>query len=147
MPSNTFAGVVEIDKLPSHFGLTVRLAFFPVSRADSPPPYDGDPPTDAVTDCVELYNEFDLETAIHESTRTIPFSLEHPAGHYYLQLRTLLYRKQNGKVFAQAEQFFFGHRPLALLDDLPSVKLPVEWPSIPLDGLGHYGTVEPQDGR
>jgi hypothetical protein len=147
LSKRTFAGLVEIDKLPPHFGLTVSLAFFPVSDADAPAPYNGDPPADAVTDCPELYSEVDLDTESRESTRAIPFSLERPTGHYYLQLRTLLYRKQEGKVFAQAEQFFFGRRPLALLNDLPSVTLPVEWPSIPLDELGHYGTIEPQEGQ
>jgi len=147
LSTKTFAGEIEIDKLPPHFGLTVSLAFFPVTGPDALPPYDGDPPPDAVTDCPDLYNQVDLDTEIVESVRTIPFSIEHASGHYYLQLRTLLYRQQDGKVFVQAEQFFFGRRPLALLDDLPSVVLPVEWPSIPLDELGHYGTVEPQEGR
>jgi hypothetical protein len=147
LPSKTFAGVIEIDKLPPHFGLTVSLAFFPVSGANAPVPYNGDPPAGVETECPELYSEVDLDTEIHESKRTIPFSLEHASGHYYLQLRTILYRKQDGKVFAQAEQFFFRRRPLALIDDLPSVTLPVEWPSIPLDELGHYRTVYPQKGQ
>ena len=141
------AGEIEIANLPSHFGLTVSLAFFPVSAPDAPAPYDGDPPGDVVIDCEELYNEVDLDTEVEQPVRTIPFSVKRPAGSYYLQLRTLLYRKQDEKVFAQAEQFFFGRRPLTLLDDLTSVTLPVEWPSIPLDELGHYGTIEPRKGR
>ena len=147
MTQKKFAGEIEIADLPPHFGLTVSLAFFPVSAPDAPAPYDGDPPGDAVIDCAELYNEVDLDIEVNQATRTIPFSIERPAGNYYLLLRTLLYRKQDEKVFAQAEQFFFGRRPLTLLDDLPSVTLPVEWPSIPLDELGHYGTIEPQKGR
>lgn len=147
LPQKQFAGEIEIADLPPHFGLTISLAFFPVSAADAPAPYNGDPPGDAVTDCPELYNQVDLDTEVQQSTRTLPFSIERPAGHYYLQLRTLLYRKQDGKIFVQAEQFFFGRRPLTLLDDLPSVTLPVEWPSIPLDELEHYFTIEPQKGR
>ena len=147
MPTRTINGQVAIDNLPPHFGLSVRLAFFPVAGPDAEAPFDGDPPAEAVTDCPELYNEVDLDHELHETSRSIPFSISHPSGHYYIQLRTLLYRKQDGKVFAQAEQFFFGRRPMALLDDIPSVTLPVEWPSIPLDELGHYGTVEPNTGR
>jgi hypothetical protein len=143
----TFSGIIEIGNLPPHFGLTVSLAFLSVADPDAPAPYDGDPPAEAITDCLEVYNEVDLNTEIQDSTRAIPFALERAAGYFYLQLRTQLYRKQDGKVFAQAEQFFYGRRPLALLDDLPSVKLPVEWPPIQLDDLGHYGTVEPQGGR
>jgi hypothetical protein len=147
LPTKTFAGQITIDNLPPHYGLNVSLAFFPVDGPDAEVPYDGDPPGDAVTDCPEVYNTVDLDSERDEKTRSIPFSINHPAGYYYIQLRTLLYRKQDGKVFAQAEQFFFGRRPLALLDDLPAVTLPVEWPSIPLDELGHYGTVEPQKGQ
>ena len=147
LPTRTFSGQITIDKLPPHYGLTVSLAFFPVDGPDSVPPYDGDPPADAVTDCPELYDNVDLDTERVESTRSIPFSIEHSAGHYYIQLRTLLYRKQDGKVFAQAEQFFFGRRPLELLADIPAATLPVEWPSVPLDELGRYGTVKPQKGQ
>ena len=147
LPTNTFAGQITIDNLPPHYGLTVSLAFFPVEGLDAEVPFDGDPPGDAVTDCPELYSNVDLENECADSTRNIPFSIEHESGYYYIQLRTLLYRKQDNKVFAQAEQFFFGRRPLELLADLPAVTLPVEWPSIPLDDLGHYGTVEPQKGQ
>ena len=125
----------------------MSLAFFPVDAPDSVAPYDGDPPADAVTDCPELYSNVDLDTERVESTRRIPFSIEHSAGYYYIQLHALLYRKQDGKVFAQAEQFFFGRRPLELLADIPAVTFPAEWPSIPLDELGHYGTVKPQKGQ
>ena len=147
MPTKTFAGQITIENLPPYYGLTVSLAFFPVEGPDSDAPFDGDPPGDAVTDCPELYDHVDLDNECGESTRNIPFSIEHSAGHYYIQLRTLLYRKQEGRVFAQAEQFFFGRRPLELLADIPAVTLPVEWPSIPLDELGRYGTVKPQEGQ
>ncbi len=147
LPTKTFAGQITIANLPPHYGLNVSLAFFPVDGSEADVPYDGAPPGDAVSDCPELYNNIDLDNERDEPTRSIPFSINHTAGYYYLQLRTLLYRKQDGKVFAQAEQFFFGRRPLGLFDDLPAVTLPVEWPSIPLEELGHYGTVEPQKGQ
>lgn len=34
-------------------------------------------------------------------------------------------------------------RPLVLLQDLPSVTLPVEWPSTPIEELEDYGTFRP----
>ena len=68
-----------------------------------------------------------------------------PAGHYYIQLRFILYRYKDGKAYAQAEQFFFGRRALPLLDDISGLTLPVEWPSIPLEELGSYGTVKPNN--
>ncbi len=97
--------------------------------------------------CPWGWNHVDLDNECVETTRNIPFAIKHEAGHYYLQLRTILYRKHDGEVFAQAEQFFFGRRPLDLATDLPSVTLPVEWPSIPLEELGRYGTIKPQKDR
>ena len=147
LSTQTFAGQIKIDKLPPHYGLVVSLAFFPVDSPNAAVPFDGDPPVDAVTDCWELYNIVDLDTQRDEQSASIPFSINCPAGYYYLQLRTLLYRKQDGKVFAQAEQFFFSRRPLELLADIPAVTLPVEWPSIAIDDLEHYGTITPQNSQ
>ena len=139
-----FGGNIEFTNLPPHRGIIVSLAFFPVDGPDSNAPYEGDPPTDAVTDCPELYNNVVLDAETSDVSRDIPFSIEHAAGHFYIQIRVLLFRKHNGKVLAQSEQFFFGRRPLPLTDDLPSVTLPVEWPSIAVEDLEHYGTVKPQ---
>ena len=106
VPTRTLSGIVEVDKLPSHFGLSVNLVFFPVSDADDPAPHNGDPPADAVTDSDQLYNEVDLDIEIVDSKRTIPFSLSKLEGYYYIQVRILLYRKQGNKLFAQGRTVF-----------------------------------------
>jgi hypothetical protein len=137
-------GHVAITNLPPHRGMIVYLAFFKVDGPQSVAPYNGDPPTDVVTDCPELYNKVDLEVESRNTSCEIPFSIKHAAGHYYIQVRALLFRKHDGKVLAQSEQFFFGRRPLSLLEDLPSVTLPVEWPSIPVEDLNHYGEINPR---
>ena len=144
-PAVMLRGHVTISNLPPHFGLLVGLAFFKVDGPESVPPYNGDPPGDAVTDCLELYRNvaLDSESESAESTRTIPFSVEHSPGWFYIQLRTTLLRKHGGKLWAQVEPFFFGRRPVMLLQDLPSVTLPVEWPSTPIEELEDCGTVHP----
>ena len=144
---NTLGGTISILKLPPHRGLIVSLAFFEVDGPDAKPPYDGDPPADAVMDCPELYNNVDLDSESFDTLRDIPFSIKHSSGYFYIQLRIVLFRKHEGRVFAQAEQFFFRRRPLPLLDDLPSVALPVEWPAVPIEELQHYGTVTPKASR
>jgi hypothetical protein len=141
---NAFGGHVVMTNLPPHRGIIVSLAFFKVDGPDSVAPYNSDPPTDVVTDCPELYNKVDLNAENTNTSCEIPFSIKHAAGHYYLQVRAILFRKQNGKVLAQSEQFFFGRRPLSLLNDLTSVTLPVEWPSIPVEDLHNYGKISPR---
>jgi hypothetical protein len=139
-----FSGQVEITGLPPNRGMIVSLALFPVAGADAPAPYDGDPPTDEVEkDCIELLVDVDLDIEVHQSTRIIPFAVEHPAGHYYLQLRTVLFRKQGERFVGQAEQFFFGRRPLPLFENLSSVALPIEWPATEIEDMEHYGTFRP----
>lgn len=138
-----FAGDVEITNLPPHFGLIVSIAFFPVSGPEVPAPYGGDPPEDAVEDSVQVLEQVDLETEVRMPARTVSFSIERPAGYYYLQLRTMLFRKQDNEFQAQVEPFFFARRPLALLEDLASVTLAVEWPSLAIEDLEYYGTFRP----
>ena len=145
--NKTLSGQIVIGQLSPHFGLSVSLAFFPVKDANSPKPFDGDPPVEAIVDCPNLLEDVDLNVERTDESRIVPYQLERPSGYYYIQVRTLLYRKENGKVFAQKEDFFFGRRPLPLTQDLDSVTLPVDWPSIPLDELGTYGTIKPQDSR
>ena len=141
----TLGGQVIISNLPPHFGLIISLAFFGVAEPESDPPFDGDPPGEAATDCPQLYHSVDLKkTESQETSRVVPFTIEHEPGHFYLQLRTILFRKHKGKLYAQAEQFFFGRRPLTLQEDLLSITLPVEWPSIPVEDLGIYGKMEPR---
>jgi hypothetical protein len=98
-----------------------------------------------VTDSHEVAKQVDLHTELSQSAYDLPFVVERPAGFYYLQVRVILFRTQAGKVFAQAEQFFFARRPLPLIGEgLGHITLPVPWPQIPLEELGPYGVIEPQ---
>jgi hypothetical protein len=125
--------------------MIVSLGFFRIGAATDPVPYGGDPPAEAVTDSHEVFKQVDLNTESSRAAYDLPFAVERPAGFYYLQVRATLFRTQAGKVFAQAEQFFFARRPLPLTDQqLGQVTLPVQWPQIPLEELGTYGVVEPR---
>jgi hypothetical protein len=98
-----------------------------------------------VTDSHEVVKQVDLDTELSQSAYDLPFVVERRAGFYYLQVRAILFRTQGGKVFAQAEQFFFARRPLPLTEEsLGAVTLPVQWPEIPLEELGTYGIVKPR---
>ena len=138
-------GTLAVSGLPPHRGLIVSLCFFRVRAATDPAPYGGDPPAEAVTDCHEVFKQVDLHTESSQACYDLSFVVERPAGFYYLQVRAILFRTQAGKVFAQAEQFFFARRPLPLTDEpLGSVTLPVQWPQISLEELGSYGVGEPR---
>ena len=138
-------GTVAVAALPPHRGLIVSLCFFRVGAADAPVPYGGDPPAEAVTDSHDVAKQVDLHTESSQAAYDLPFVVERPPGFYYLQVRAILFRTQAGKVFAQAEQFFFARRPLPLTEEpLGRVTLPVQWPRIPLEELGAYGVVEPR---
>jgi hypothetical protein len=138
-------GTISVSSLPPHRGLTVNLCFFRVGSATDPAPYGGNPPAEAVTDCHEVFNQVDLHVELSHTTYDLPFAAERPAGSYFLQVRAIVYRTQAGKFFAQAEQFFFGRRPLQLTEEpLGHVTLPVQWPQIPLEELGTFGVVKPR---
>lgn len=140
-------GMLSITGLPPHRGLIASLCFFEVPAADAPPPHDCDLPDDEVTDCHEIFERVDLDKECREETFEHDFAFDHEPGYYYLQVRVILFRESGGKMFAQAEQFLFGRRPL----DIKSVGegrivLPVEWPPELLEELEHYGTVTPTAG-
>jgi hypothetical protein len=141
----TLEGTVIVTGLPPHRGLIVNLCFFSVAAADARAPHGGNPPAEAVTDSHEVAKQVDLHTESSQSSYEFPFVVERPTGFYYLQVRAILFRTQAGKVFAQAEQFFFAQRPLPLTEEpLGHVTLPVQWPQIPLQELGNYGVVKPR---
>ncbi len=104
-------GTITVSRLPPHRGLIVSLCFYRVDSGDAPAPYGGDPPAEAAIDCYEVFNQVDLDTELDEAAYKLPFRIERAAGFYYLQVRAVLFRMEAGKVFAQAEQFFFGRRP------------------------------------
>ncbi|MBK1884731.1 hypothetical protein JIN85_20130 [Luteolibacter pohnpeiensis] len=141
----TLSGQIAIENLPPNRGISATIAFFPVDEESAAKPYHGEPTGDAIKDSEHLLEEVDFDTETTVATRAIPFSVSRPAGLYYIQLRFILYRFKDGKAFAQAEQFFFGKRTLPLLDDIHGLTLPVEWPSIPIEELGSYGTVQPNN--
>jgi hypothetical protein len=60
MNHKTLSGQIAIGNLPPHFGLSISLAFFPVADADSPKPFDGDPPVEAIIDCQDILEDVDL---------------------------------------------------------------------------------------
>lgn len=135
-------GTIAVTGLPPHRGLIVSLCFYPVEAPDAPAPYGGDPPAEAAVDCHEIVNQVDLDTETAQGTYELPFHLTRPAGFYYLQVRAILFRAQAGKVFAQAEQFFFGRRPVHVAPALEgTLTLPVAWPTLALEELHHHGTV------
>ena len=115
-----------------------------------PAPYGGDPPAEAVTDCHEVANQVDLHTESSQAAYDLPFAVERPAGFYYLQVRAILFRTQAGKVFAQAEQFFFARRPLPLTEEPLGSHAARGVAADPAGGTGHLrrrGTSKSKDGR
>jgi hypothetical protein len=142
---NALEGTVSISGLPPHRGLILNLCFYGVPAADAPAPYAGDPPAEAATDCHEVYKQVDLDTETARSGYELPFRVERPPGYYYLQVRAILFRTQGGKVFAQAEEFFYGRRPVAVPPAVTGrLTLPVSWPTESLDELHRYGTIQPR---
>jgi len=137
-------GTIQIAGLPPHRGFMIDVCFFSVESAGSPAPYDGDPPVDVVTDCDRVFERVDLEKESVETTFEQDFALERRAGYYFVQLRVILFRVQDGKAFAQAEQFFFGRRPLRIPVE-SNVTFPVAWPPQSLSELHHYRTFKPQN--
>jgi hypothetical protein len=141
----TLQGTVALSGLPPHRGLILSLNLFPVQAADSPAPYGGDPPPEVEGDLMQVCENVDLHRESHESAVEQPFCIERPAGFYFVQVRAILVRTEDTKVFAQVEQFFFGRRPVEVANEPEGrVTFPVSWPEQSLDELQDYGTVRPQ---
>jgi len=139
-------GVIQIADVPANLGATVSLCFLAVDSADEPPPYDGNPPVDAVADGAKVFDQVNLASEIPPNAlMEIPFSVVQEPGVYYLQIRVIMYRRADDRTLAQAEQFFFARRPLEVPESgVHGVELPVSWPSLPIDELHHYGTIKPE---
>src|SRR5262249_34464778 len=134
----TLEGTVSISGLPPHRGLILNLCFYSVPAADAPAPYGGDPPATAATDCPAVYKQVDLNAETDRSTYELPFSIERPPGHYYLQVRAILFRMHGEKVFAQVEAFFYSRRPVEIPQTIEGrLTLPVAWPTQSVDELHH----------
>ena len=97
----TLSGHIALSNLPPHRGLIVSLAFFEVASMLADPPYDGDPPSEAITDYIGLYEVVDLDCEVTETVQNIPFVIEHTAGYFFLQIRATLFRVKNSRILAQ----------------------------------------------
>lgn len=141
-------GTISITSLPPHRGIIVNLCFFAVPEADAPVPFNGDPPAESATDYEKVSEQVDLEMESQVATRDFPFRVERPPGYYFVQVRVILFRMKAGRVFAQAEQFFFARRPVKIsAEPGSSVTFPVSWPGKALEALHHHGTIKPQAKR
>jgi len=141
-------GTISLSRLPTNRGLIVDLCFFAVEGSDAPAPYGADPPAEAATDFEKVFEQVNLEKESGDSAVEVGFSVERAAGYYYVQVRVILFQAKEGKMLAQAEQFFFGKRPLVFgIGSQGNVTLPLEWPQIPLEDLHDYGTMKPQKKR
>lgn len=137
-------GTVALGGLPPHRGLIVSLCLYRVSAATDPPPHNGDPPADAVTDAHQVCKNVDLNAESDAPSYDLPFALDRDPGCYYLQVRCILFRKDGEGVFAQVEPFFFARRSLVLPETGCGITLPLTWPPDAVDELELHGVIRPQ---
>jgi hypothetical protein len=138
-------GTVSITGLPPHRGVMVAVCFYRVESEESPAPHGGDPPTEAATDCEKIYSQVHFDTESKQGEYEFPFSVERPSGHYYLEVRAILFRVEEGKMDAQFEPYFYGRRPLQITDGtVGPVTLPVVWPATALGDLHTHGVINPR---
>jgi hypothetical protein len=138
-------GVIALSGLPPHRGLILTVCFYEVGSLDAPVPFDGRPPADAVRDAVKVLDDVDLEKESTATSRDHPFSLEHPVGYFYVEVRAILFRKRDENLVAQAEQFFYSKRPLRIREaNNMSMTYPVVWPADSAERLKAFGVVKPQ---
>jgi hypothetical protein len=140
----TLQGTISIQALPPHRGLMVHLGIIAVTGPDVPLPYGGHPPAKAFTDAIKVFDKVNLNSEWLETAIDVPFRVELPRGHYYVQVRAILLRAKAGEIFAQAEGFFVGPQPIYVgADRNGDVSYPVAWPTTRLEDMQHYGTVTP----
>jgi hypothetical protein len=145
LPLGKVQGVIALSGLPPHQGVILNVCFYQVNAADSPPPYGGQPPPTAAVDLYKVYEDVHLDKESTATTREHPFSLEHPRGFFYVEVRAILFRKREDNQFAQAEQFFYGVRPLKISETVEaSMTFPVSWPVDNLERLMTFGILRPQ---
>jgi hypothetical protein len=77
-------GMVLLTGLPPHRGLMMHLHFYRVESVATPPPYNGEPPAEAAVDGHEIVTRIHLDTELQETSDEVSFSVERPAGFYYL---------------------------------------------------------------
>ena len=133
------AGEVTLRGLPPHKAYSVSIAFFPVPSDSSPPPFGGEPPAEKYTD------EASIKGAEDPEDKPLRFQLQRTAGFYYLDVGVIAFLERDGKMYAQVERFFPMTSPIRIeAGATRQIHLSVDWPDIPFDELGAYGTISPQ---
>jgi hypothetical protein len=141
-PAN-FSGRITIEDLPtSHIGCLVTFALFRVAGADSEAPFDGDPPPEKYVDVIKL-----RENDKAPITGPLEFSVERPAGYYYLGIRLIPLYERDGRMVAEVQTFFPLQKPFVL----PSANdakllIRISWRPIPKENLVDLAVVEPGSG-
>jgi hypothetical protein len=83
-------------------------------------------------DCQQVAHQVYPEPESRQTAYELPFSIERPAGFYYLEVRAFLFRGERGSAFAQAELVFYSRRPVEIPQQIEGrLTLPVSWPTYP----------------
>jgi hypothetical protein len=90
--------------------------------------------------CQEIAHQVYPEPETQQTPYELPFSIERPAGFYYLEVRAFLFRGERGSVLAQAELVFYSSRPVVIPQQIEGrLTLPVSWPTLSLEELHPCG--------
>ena len=135
-------GIVEIVGLPKCKMYSASLSLFSVPNSSSPLPYEGKPPGNADCDTVSLKETKD------PFDKPLMFDLCRRSGFFYLDVGVIAYIENGGKLIAQVEHFVPFDQPTEFVRNQDnSIAIRVNWPDIPLDELGFYGTIKPGGAR
>jgi len=76
----------------------------------------------------------------------INFEISFKKGIYHVDIGVIVYIDGEEKMFAQLEHFFPLSEPISIIRGKNCSKdINVTWPDIPLENLGSYGTIKPQN--
>ena len=133
-------GVVVIHGLPTHEMYSVSLTAFKVASAESPPPFNGDPPIEEWEN-----SDYSVKEAEEPDDKPLHFSFETSPGFYYFGVGVIAFISKNDKMFAQVERFFPMTQPIHIqVAASKPLELVASWPDIPFEELSSYGTMHPQ---
>lgn len=135
------SGTIHLHDMPEVIDVAVNLNLFRTPSPQAPPPFEGQPPPEYYLDSLEVKG-FDQQCPLE-------FRLQRPEGYYHLDVGVMALRRAgNGSLFCQIEHRFPLPRPVQIAENQPQqeVTLDLFWPDMPLEELGHYGTVDP-DGK
>ena len=127
-------GKIQFADLPPHRGLIVSLMFFEVSGPTSDPPMALFAKGSETMHRWQVFKQVDLCVDSY-SFKDVPFQIDHSRGYFYLLVSAILVQLHNGTAVAQVEAFPFHQRPLPLIEDLPSVTLPIRWRETTLENV------------